>query len=253
MHRYREMTVQLDKLDSWSQLSVLGSWQFAINAACINAAMRFVPEPNDELGIEGYTSYEAARRTAIRDAESSQLPALLGLQREINSMIENADGAGRDIQSTFEFLTHNAPSRATFEQEYDNRKRQGLHPGMPKKVFVDHEYERAMAAHNRLVAKGEEAVRLCETLTFDDKLMESQNLPEWIPDAFEQKLIAKLHARWEKLELTRTNPRQPKIKRDAATADQMMIVQVLAEYGEKPGFADDLESTPEQVADAVAA
>ena len=246
MHRVRKMMSQLENCDGYTQLAVYGSWLFAINASCINQAMRYIPNADNESGIDGYTLYEAARRTAIREAETSQLPSLLCLQRELTSSIENADGNPQSLDDTLQFLTSNAPSRATFEAEYEHRRRIGLNPGMSKRTFVDHEYERAMAQHNSLVSRGEDAVRLCETLTFEDKIMESQDLPLWIPDAFEQKFIAKLHSRWEKLEFNRSNPRRQKAIRDAAAADQMQIAAVLAEYGEQPGFN-------EQAADAVAA
>jgi hypothetical protein len=245
----RNMQAQLSQLDTYSQLSVLGSWNFMVNSAAINQAMRLVPDVDDHSGIDGYTPYEQARRVAIKEAETSQLPALLGLQREITGWIQDCDGDGRDLNDTLKYLSSNIPLRATFENEYENRRRSGLKPGMSKKTFVDYEHERAMNQHNALVAKGEDAVRICETLTFDDSLMSSTNIPDWISESFEAKMLEKLHSRWEKLDFIRSNPRRRKQIRDAAAADQLMIARLLSEYGEEPGFDDAAEDFDDSVED----
>ena len=234
-----KMQAQLTNLDTWTQLSVLGSWNFIINSACINTAMRYVPDAPVDNGIEHFTEYEAARRNFLKDAEQSPLVALLTLQRDITGMIYEADGEGRGLDNTLEFLTENAPKRSQFEEEYEMRRRQGMKPAMPKKTFVDYEYERAINQFNQLVSRGEHAVRLCETITVEGA--EHSDLPEWMPETLERKLIEKLHARWEKLEFVRSNPRRQKAVRDSAQADQMMIAKVLAQYDETPGFGDDVD------------
>lgn len=241
------MQAKLTRLDTYTQLSVLGSWSFIVNAACINQAMRFVPDEPVDNGIECFTQYEAARRAMIKEAEdSNRVPALIALQRDLTGMIYEADGQSRGLDDTLGFLTENAPKRATFEADYDNRVRLGMKPGMSKRQFVDYEYERAMNQHNQLVAKGEHAVRLCDTITVEDT-RGYNDLPEWVTESFERKFIEKLHARWEKLDLVRSNPRRQKQIRDAAAADQMQIAAVLAEYGEVPGFTED-EPTAQPVA-----
>jgi len=241
------MQAQLTKLDTWSQLSVLGSWSFIVNAACINQAMRHVPDEPVDNGIEQFTQYEAARRSLLAEADTSYLPPLLALQRDLQGMIYEADGQGRGIEDTFKFLTEKTPKRSDFEAEFDNRARMGMRPAMTKRQFADFEYERAMAQHNKLVARGEDAVRLCETITIEDT-RGYNDLPEWMTESFERKLVEKLHGRWEKLELVRTNPRKLKQMRDSAAADQRMIELVLAEYGEQPGFdADDDIPDPSDV------
>lgn len=251
MATIQQMQAQITGLDTYSQLSVLGSWSFMINAACINQAMRYIPDEPVDNGIEQFTQYEAARRSLIREAEdgNSRLPALLALQRDLQGMIYEADGQSRGIEDTFRFITENAPKRATFEADYDNRVRMGMKPAMSKRVFVDYEYERAMAQHNKLVACGEDAVRLCETITIEDT-RGYNDLPDWITESFERKLVEKLHARWEKLDLVRSNPRRQKQIRDAAAADQRLIETVLDQYGETPGFDDDDSNTLEPNVDA---
>lgn len=235
----------MSNLDSYSQLSVFGSWNFMINSACISNAMRYVPDEPVDNGIEHFTEYEAARRALMKDADNSQLPALLALQRDITGAIYEADGQGRGLDDTLEFLTQDAPKRATFEEEYERRRRQGLRPAMPKKVFVDYEYERAVNQFNQLVSRGEHAVRLCETFTLEG--MDADDVPDWVPESMEAKLIEKLHGRWEKLEFVRSNPRRKKQIRDAAAADQMMIAKVLATFGETPGFGDDMDDNDDAV------
>lgn len=238
MPSINEMQAQITRLDTYTQLSVLGAWSFIANAACINQAMRFVPDEPVDNGIECFTQYEAARRSLIAEADTSVVPALIALQRDITGMIYEADGQGRGIEDTFRFLTEKAPKRADFEAEFDNRVRAGLKPAMTKRQFADYEFERAMASHNALVAKGEHAVRLCETITISDD-RGYNDLPDWVSESFMRKLVEKLHSRWEKLELVRTNPRRAKQIRDAAAGDQLMIQKVLAEYGEVPGFTSD--------------
>lgn len=231
------MINQLQDLDSYSQLSVLGSWNFTINAAVISEAQRYVPElPEESSGIDPYSDYEAMKRKLVKEADQSYLPGLLNLKLEIESAILNADGQPRSLDNILEFLTERSPTRAQFDQEYEMRRRQGMRPQMPKKVFVDYEYERAMNQHNLLVAKGEHAVLLCENITLADG-----ELPDWIDESFENKMIEKLHSRWEKLEFVRTNPRRKKAIRDSAQADQQMISLLLKQYGEVPGFNGDYD------------
>lgn len=232
----KHLAAQVTNLDNWTQLSILGSWSFIANAAAINAAIRMVPDANRTDGVEGYTSYEAARRMAIQTADRSQLPALIALVRDMEGMILDADGDVRGIESTLQFLTQQAPVRDTFGFEYDNRVRLGMRPGITKRAFVDAEFQRAMDAYNTMVQKGDDACRLINTLTVHETRGYG-DLPEWIAESFERKMIEKLHIRWEKLEMNRTNPRRTKQIRDAAAADQLLIEELLSTYGEKPGFS----------------
>lgn len=295
MATIKEMNAQLQLLDSWTQLSVYSSWSFMVNAACINQAMRYIPDAPEDNGIQEFTVYEAARRAMIKDAGKSSLVSLIMLQRDVEGYIVNADGQARGLEDTLEFMTGSSPKAETYKREYEDRRRQGLKPAMPLKVFVEYEMERAMNQFNLIVHKGDDAVRLIDTFTcagmttsvertpprlqferamanwqraeadgtntepmpklenfhsnvseYDDESEHKNELPDWITESFERKLIDKLHSRWEKLEFVRTNPRRRKTERDAAKADQMMIAKVLAEYGEEPGFADmDDDEEPE--------
>lgn len=235
-----EMFTTLNGLDVYTQLSVLGSWAYTINSACINAAMRYVPEAPDSSGIDGFNRYEAARASAIKDADESRLPALLQLQADIDTAIGELDGEARGVADTFRFLSNRQPTREQFVAEYTNRQRQGCKPNMTVRQFVDFEFERAMQQHDKLVACGDDAVRICETLQFNHN-RGYNDLPEWIVETFERKLVDKLQARWLKLELVRSDPRRRKEIRDAATADQLMIAEVLAKYDAEPPYDD----TPE--------
>lgn len=238
MHAINRMMTEISNLDTYSQLSVLGSWSFIVNAAGINQAMKFVPDNTNESGIDGYTPYEAARRHLLREAETSYVPAFIALMRDVGGMITEANGEARDPNNTLEFLTSNVPSAAQFDAEFEHRRRLGMKPQISKKQFVEAEFERAMAQHNALVAKGQDAVRLLETISVKTE-RGYDDLPDWVAETFERKLLEKLHTRWEKLERSRTNPRYRKEIRDGAAADQMLIEQLLAEYGEKPGYSDD--------------
>lgn len=236
----KHLQAQVTNLDNWSQLSILGSWAFIANAACINAAIKMVPDADRTDGVEGYTSYEAARRKAINEADTSSLPALIALSRDIEGMILDADGDVRGIENTLQFLTQSAPLRDSFGYEYDNRVRLGMRPGITKRQFVDAEFQRAMDSYNNLVQKGDDACRLINTLTVHET-RGFGDLPDWMGESFERKMLEKLHIRWEKLEMNRTNPRRTKQIRDAAAADQLLIEQLLSEYGETPGFSGTVE------------
>lgn len=237
MNKLAKLTADVTLVDTWSQNAVYGSWNFIVSAACINAAMKYVPDAPVDTGIDTFTEYEAARRALIKDAGNSQLPALLTVRRDIANLIDDANGQARGLDDTLEFLTGSAPTAKTFENDYNNRVRAGMKPAMSMKQFVEYELERAMEQYNRLVAHGEDAVRLCETFTLAE--MNADDVPEWVLDSFETKLIEKLHARWEKLEFVRCNPKRRKQIRDAAEADQMLITMVLAKYDEVPGFAQE--------------
>lgn len=243
-HAIKRMQAEVSTLDTYTQLAVLGSWSFMINAACINAAAKFVPDAPIDNGIDSFTPYEAARKALLREADTSQLPSLISLQRDLTGMIYEADGQGRGLEDTLRFITDKAPKREDFSNDYDQRVRMGMKPGMSRRQFVDYEFERAMNQHNFLVARGEDAVRLCETVTVGDDRGYT-DLPDWVTESFQRKLIEKLHSRWEKLEMSRTNPRRSKQIRDAAAADQLAIVKLLAQYDETPGFdADDEPEDP---------
>lgn len=239
-NQVQTIRAKLEGLDTWTQLSVLLSWAFNINAAAINQAVRYIPDAPVDNGIEHFTEYDAARRQMREDAEDGNhvLPSLVGLHREIFGDIDVLGGTPTTFEDTHKFLTSKAPTKDRFVTDYNNRVRMGLKPGMPMAVFVEYEFERAMEQHNKLVARGEDAIRLCETCSEDTGM---GSLPEWLIETMERKLIEKLHDRWTKLELRRTNPRSRKDARDAAASDQMMITRVLAEYGETPGWNDDSE------------
>lgn len=251
-NRINEIATAVTNCDTWSQLSVFGSWQFIVNSQCIQKALRYIPDAPVNDGIHEYTEYEAARRKAQADLEQDaaqgdfrhELPAFLALQREIEGLIYEADGESRTISDTFEFISESGPDRNRFRADYDERVRLGMKPGLTKRQFVEYEYERACNQHNQLVAKGEDAVRLCDSVRphadrgFGD-------LPDWVAETLLSKAVEKLHNRWEKLELTRTNPRRTKQVRDSAEADQMLIKQALNQFGEEPGFTVDEDDSEE--------
>lgn len=239
-----ELYNHMKDLDQYTKLAVYGSWAFAVNAAAINAAVRYVPDEPVDNGIETFTQYDAGRRKLMEDAEQSTLPHLISLSRTVQGWIEDEGGEVRGIDDTLAFLTNRAPDKKQFEADYEQRRRMGMRPQMSLKAFVDSELDRAMAAHNKLVARGEDAVRLCNTTTIDGA--DGDTLPDWLMEAFQSKMISKLHSRWEKSEISRTNPRLRKEQRDGAAADQMLIAKVLAAFDEYPGmnFSDDDDKEP---------
>lgn len=247
MNELNKITAQLADLDVYTQRSVIGSWAFFVNSQCINQGVRILPDvPEEGEGIEGYTAWEGAIRTAERklvDGERNggdfapQLPAWVALQRFISFMMVESGGEASTIQSTFDYLSERSPTRQRFENEFAMRVKMGMRPGITRKEFVDSEYARAMDQHVKLMAKGEHAVQMLDRMVlatgakvergFDD-------LPDWVAETLQQKLVQKLKDRWTRLEITRTNPRVNAANRDAAEGDQFLIVEVLKAYGEVP-------------------
>lgn len=242
-----KLMAQVNKLDMWTQLAIFGGWQYMVNSACINTALRYVPDEPVDNGIEHYTQYEAARRRLIDEAETSNLPALITLQRDISNSIGELGGTARELEDTLQFRSGKVPDKKTFEREFEERRRQGMRPNIPRQAFIKQEYEAACKAHNALVAKGEDAIRLCDTVTINGL---EGNLPEWLPESMEQKMLEKLHDRWDKLERSRTNTRLKKKQRDEAEADQRMVAALLAEYDETPGISADEAAAEDAKQDA---
>lgn len=237
MPTIQEMQAQVTNLDAYTQKAVLGSWVYAVNSACISAASKFIPDVGDN-GIEELTQFEAARRSMKAEAETSQIPSLIALSRDLQGLLYEVGGDRAETEDTLAIMMQRVPTRKECEDDFDNRARLGLRPAMTRRQFVDYEYEGKLAKYNNMVAKGEDAVRLCNTFDVSNNVGYN-NLPSWVAETFERKLIEKLHARWLKLEHSRTNPRFPKQLRDAAAADQALIVDVLSQYGEVPGFTED--------------
>lgn len=224
-------------LDKWTKLSIYGSWAYIINSQCINMAMRYVPETPENLdGLDEFSAYDNARSELIRTAETSPLPDMIMLQRDVQDWILEAEGQAGGLESTLRFMNEQmVPDRARIENQYQQMARIRK-PRISMDVFVEHEYRQAMVQHNDRIARGEDAVRLCETVTFDRK---SEPLPEWLAEAFESKLLDKLHSRWERLEMDLMRPNMAHSRRKSIMADIQLIESVLESFGEKPTFYED--------------
>lgn len=242
-HSINTMIQQIAGLDSWTQLSILGAWQYQVNSACINAAVRFVPDaPSEASGIDPLTEYEQARARLIRESDDSSLPSLIYLQRHIAFLYSEAGGTnGRGLEETLQFMSSRTPKREDYIAEYNNRIKLGMRPGMSVKQFVDAEYAQALLRHEQRMSRGDDAVRLCYTTSLEGR--DDNNIPEWLVESMQQKLLDKLHDRWLKLELSRTNPRQRKANRDEAAASQLFITELMAEYGEQPDVPDEADDS----------
>lgn len=235
----KNLLAEVESLDMYTQLSVLGSWNYSINAACINAALRHIPAVPDENGIADYTAWEQAVRTARFEAsEDGRLGELLSLRDAIMTAVEATSGEPRELDSTLEFMLERVPTAKQFEAEYEARRRQGMRVGIPLAKFVQAELATALERHAKLAARGGDAIKLCKQLLRED-IRGDGELPEYIVETFESKMMDKLHARWEKLELVRTNFRARKQQRDAAYADQLLIKQLIEAHGESVGYSEE--------------
>lgn len=232
--KFNELISKVSALDTFTQSVILASWMASVNASAINQAIRYVPDEPVDNGIEQFTEYDAARRQLRVEAEDgrSTLPSLIGLHRELFGYMDVLGHmAPATFESTLAWMSEKAPKKETFARDYIERIRQGMKPGIPLQKFVEHEYEAAMRQHNRLVARGEDAIRLCETCSEDTGM---GTLPERLLENMERKMISKLHDAWMRNERTRTDIKRPKEIRDEATSNQTLICHVLGQYGENP-------------------
>lgn len=232
--RINELFIDLNSLDIYSQKAVLRAWHYAANAACLTAAMRYVTDAPDAGGIDGFNKYEAARSAAVNDADESNLPALLQLQSDIDTALSELADTPRSFSDTLQFMqSTQKPTREQCIAEYKYRTDMGSQPRMTVNQFVDFEFERKMQQYERLLARGDDAARLCETMSFDHN-RGYNDIPEWLIDKLETKLVEKLHACWSRFETTVSNPRMTARIRDTATADQLLVGKVLAKYDVDP-------------------
>ena len=252
---------QIQDLDTYTQNRVLGSWQFMANSTCINQALREVPARSDESGIDGYNEYDSKRRAVLDKLNvtegdfQSELPCFIALSRFIEQSRKELnfekDTDYNSLYDTLRYLNERgAPTRAQFEGEWAARIAMGMPKpqGISRQQFVDYEFERAMQRYENLLARGEEAVDLCqgiqtpENRTFDD-------LPQWATESLQRKMIEKLVVSWEKLSLALFNPRLSKERRDEARGNQMLIEQLLTELGEPiPGSQDSDDDVADEAA-----
>lgn len=184
-------------VDLWSQLSCLGSMQYAVSAYAIRKAMKLIPDDptpetieaffNDERNIKLDVEYagpdehgELVNKTHQSDVETTpgnhlearrELQALLDLRQDFLDMSEELgsgldQGEERSLTNTMLFMANqNKVDPAKFKQQYINNKRIGLkNYGQTMAMFVNQETIRATEAQARFAAKGEYAVQFLEGL-----------------------------------------------------------------------------------------
>jgi hypothetical protein len=233
----------VSRLDSWDVQSVLGGVNYIVQQAAINTAVRMLPPlPEEGSGIEGYTAWEQKmREPEIREA----VAPIVGIANHVKDVLnEYTDMTPSEYNDVLTFMVQRPPQRATFEAEYNNRKRLGMRPGMPMSVFVDMELAQAEGRHKQLLAKGEAAINLLHSIEGNDA-----SAPEWLYEAIAAKIQQKLEQRWMRAELRRTNPKITKQDRDLAAANQKLIEDVIKELGgEVPSYADQQAAEDEMEA-----
>jgi len=238
--KFIEAMNEITKLDSWDIQATLGAVNYLALQTAINQAVRMLPAPPEEgSGIEDFTAWEQKmQEPQIREAV---LPVIGYADKAQEILNEYTTTEPFDYDHVLTFMTSRAPQRATFEKEYNDRKRLGMRPDIPINKFVDMEYATAMQRHANLIAKGQSAVHLLSQLSGNDA-----TAPEWFIEAVEAKILQKLEQRWERAEMRRTNPRITKEQRDLAAANQLMIVSVIEKLGgNKPNFAAEIKAADE--------
>jgi len=246
MNSYIEKTLnEVAKLDSWDIGSILGGVNYLVRQAAINQTVRMLPDiPEEGSGLEYFADWEKR----MKDPEIKERVApLLGLaDRVADVMNEYSTMPISSCEDVLKFMLspERQPKRETYVREYDERKRQGMKPGMTMKEFVEMEYSVQLIRHSNLVAKGEAAVKVIDSIDPSDG-----DVPEWLYEAINAKVLQKLAQRWQRAELRRTNPRITKQDRDLAGANQALIESVIVDLGgeiprdtDLPEEGDDLDS-----------
>lgn len=243
------MNAQLDRLlqnikplDMWTIASVLGSWNYSINASAINASMRLLPQmPAEGAGIDACSEYNAA----MRSINTETLEPLVSLHKLIHAIyIDNVVGDRDlgDFAETARFIRGLAPRTATqYMAAYKAMQRAGAAPRITARQYVESEMVREQRQRAEYAARSDDAVALLESVEDADM---AHVVEEQLVDTLETKMIEKLQSRWHQLELTRTNLRAQLEVRNEAEANQLFIETALAELG---------ASIPVFDADAVAA
>lgn len=225
-------------LDVYTQRSIYGSWMFFSHQNAIKEAIRALPElPVESSGVDGFSEYENAVRKAVVDIQTvdgdwaSVLPAWLALSQHVSFMMRDVGGTPLPMSNVLEFLNNRAPTKEMFDAEFAARIKAGMRPGINRQAFIEHEYERAMARYNEQVAKGEHAIKLCESLNIKESRGYG-DLPEWATETMQDKMTTKLRDRWFRAEMDRTNPRLTSKRRDEAEGNQYIIEDVLNQLGD---------------------
>jgi hypothetical protein len=245
MNSHIEKTLELvSKLDSWDVGSVLGGVNHLVRQAAINMTVRMLPDlPEEGSGLEHFAQWE---KNVRKPEIAEKVAPLLGLaDRVAQVMVEYSTMDISDNAKVLEMSTSpdRVPKRATFEREYKERVRLGMKPGMSIREFTEMEHATALQRHAVLCAKGEHAVQIMEGIDISDG-----DLPEWMHEAVNSKVLQKLEERWRKAELRRTNPRISKNERDLAGANQKLIEATITELGGTVP-TDTEETAPEVLSD----
>jgi hypothetical protein len=236
---------EVSKLDSWDVGSVLGAVNYLVRQTALNQTVRMLPDlPPPESGMEYFTDWESK----MRNPEIKEKVApLLGVADRVGDVMNEYSTMNiSSCEDVLKFMLSpdRVPKRETFQREYDDRKKKGMKPGMSINEFVEAEYAVALIRHNNLVAKGEAAVKVIDSIDPSDG-----DVPEWLHEAIHAKVLQKLAQRWNRAELRRTNPRITKQDRDLAAANQRLIESVILELGgeiprdmDVPEEGDDLDA-----------
>lgn len=220
-------------LTQWDIASVMGSWNFAVNAALINNIIRALPPVRESSGADGSAEYLDAIQYLINHPDQ-QLIAYRGVQTLIQEVMDNYTSlVASSMEDTLAFMLTTPPTSAQFEREYDHRKKNGG-IRITMKQFVESELAQAKQRFEILRNHGGEAIMIANQIEAGDP----DTAPEWLVEALHDKMHDKLTERWNKLEIRSSNPRIKQTDRDEAVADQLAIEAVI-------GFCPEAAKTPE--------
>jgi len=241
--KIKEALTAVTALDSWDIQSTLGGVNFIVRQAALNTVTRLLPDPPPEgSGVEYFTRWEQQQK----DPEiRKQASPFVGLADEVTAiLLEHTTAAPTDYAGVLQFMTERPPVRENFVADYNRRKQLGMRPQMPIAEFVNMEYQTAMQRHAQLIARGENAVQVLDSVEGSD-----ESAPEWLETAVMDKIQSKLEQRWMRAEMRRTNPRVLKQQRDEAEANQRLIESVATKLGfEKPNYVAEMEADDEMEA-----
>lgn len=224
---------KITQLDSWDIGSILGAVNYLLKQTALNATVRLLPDlPPEGSGLEYFAQFEAKKNNPqIRE----RVAPIIGMADRVTDLIENyATTPVSQYEDVLKFMTERPPTKAAFEADYNNRKRMGLKPAVSVKEFVEMEYAQALQRHSVLVARGELACNVLHGIEGTDGVEGmGTDLPDWLYEAIDNKILDKLDQRWKRAELRRTNPRISASQRDEAEANQKLLTSVILELGGK--------------------
>lgn len=221
-----ELLNNIKQLNSYDASALLWSLNYAVSSAAINAIVRALPDvPDEGAGIDVFNAYSQALHTV----DTSAAHGYIALKKELDAIAEvYTDSDLPVISDTASFMASRIPTRQVYVNAYNARKIAGTAPRVSMRDYVNSEFTTALRTHTILSSKIDDAVRTIAEI--EDTCIDVVVSEEFV-DGLYTRLIPKLEARWVKAELHATNPRSSEAYRNEASANLLLIEELLIFVG----------------------